>query len=144
MCGKESTVKKKEILGSTSPPPWRTPAYCSEKVKKTNQMLGNTRLGVKSKIKNLIIPLYKSVVHCIWNAAHRFCLPTSKETVHKLEKGIKDDQELRSCYCTRECPTKNTEGRKCLFSTSHTRRIERQPNLRKCYCAQVKLWNLVP
>lgn len=33
-------------------------------------MLGNIRLGVKSKTKNLIIPLYKSVVHHIWNTAY--------------------------------------------------------------------------
>lgn len=33
-------------------------------------MLGNIRLGVKSKTKNLIIPLYKSVVHHIWNATY--------------------------------------------------------------------------
>jgi len=84
------------------------------------------------------------VVRHIWNAAQSFGLPASEEMLQKLEKGNKDDEELRSFYCTREGPTKYREGRKWLFSTAHTRRTERKPNFKKCYSAQMKLWNLVP
>lgn len=107
-------------------------------------MLGNTHLWLKSKTKNLIISLYKSAVHHIWSAALSFGLPASTEMLHKLGKGHRDDQELRSCYCAQEGPTKkNMEGRKQLLSTTHTWRIEKQPNFKKYYCVQMKLWNLV-
>lgn len=51
---------------------------------------------------------------------------------------------IRSYNCSLEDPTKDTEGRKWLFSTTHTRRIEGQPNFKECYCPQMKLWHLMP
>lgn len=74
-------------------------------------MLGNTHLWLKSKTKNLIISLYKSAVHHIWSAALSFGLPASTEMLHKLGKGHRDDQELRSCYCAQEGPTEKKHGR---------------------------------
>lgn len=62
--------------------------------------------------------------------------------LHKLEKGNRDDQELTRCYCAQQGSTKK-HGRKWLLSTTHTWRTERQLNLEKCSCVQVKLWNLV-
>lgn len=110
MCEKYNTVKKK--FQASLP---RTSACRSEKFKKTNETLGNIRLGVKSKTMNLIIPVYKSMVNRIWNATHSFGLSASKEMLHRLEKGNKDDQELRSCCCcTQEGSTKKHRREKIV------------------------------
>lgn len=65
---------------------------------------------------NLIIPVYKSMVNRIWNATHSFGLSLlQKKCYTGLEKGNKDDQELRSCCCcTQEGSTKKHRREKMV------------------------------
>lgn len=104
----EKRVQKREFLASPFTP--RTELTAQKRLKRSlkRQMLGNTHLWLKSKTKNLIISLYKSAVHHIWSATLSFGLPASTEMLHKLGKAHRDDQELRSCYCAQEGPTKKT------------------------------------
>lgn len=59
-------------------------------------MLSNTKLGVKSKTKKLINPLWHTVsgmLHAVFVS-----LLQKKKMLHKGKKGNKDDQKLRHCY----------------------------------------------
>lgn len=59
-------------------------------------MLSNTKLGVKSKTKNSLIPCGTLYLECCM----QFLSPCfkKKKMLHKGKKGNKDDQKLRHCY----------------------------------------------
>lgn len=139
--GRGGVWKREYRKGNFWLPPLHQELTAQKRLKRSlkRQMLGNTHLWMKSKTKNLIVSLYKSAVYHIWNSALSFGLPASTELLHKLRKGNREAQELRSCYCAQEV-LKKKHGREEMVTLhySHLKNWE-ATKLRKS--VTVHRWN---
>ena len=113
-------TSKEKDLGVTISADWKVSEQCGIAARKVNQLLGMIKINITYREKNLIIPLYKSIVRPHLEYCIQAWRPYLKKDIDKLERvqrrATKLIPELRIlCYEDRV--------QQCKLTTLETRRV---------------------
>ncbi|CAM4577882.1 unnamed protein product [Lepidochelys olivacea] len=86
MGSKLAVTTQKRDLGITVDSSLKTSTQCAAEVKKVNRMLGIIKKGLYSRTENIMLPLYKSMVHPHLEYCVQMWLPHLKKDILELEK----------------------------------------------------------
>ncbi|CAM5152026.1 unnamed protein product [Natator depressus] len=86
MGSKLVVTTQKRDLGVIVDSSLKTSTQCAVAVKKANRMLGIIKKGIDNKTENIILPLYKSMVHPHLDYCVQMWLPHLKKDTLELEK----------------------------------------------------------
>ncbi|CAM5106410.1 unnamed protein product [Eretmochelys imbricata] len=81
-----ATTNQEKDLGVIVGSSLKTSTQCAAAVKKANGMLGIIKKGIESKMENILLPLYKSMVHPHLEYCIQMWSPHLKKDILALEK----------------------------------------------------------
>ena len=113
-------TSKEKDLGVTISADWKVSEQCGIAARKGNQLLGMIKRNITYREKNLIIPLYKSIVRPHLEYCIQAWRPHLKKDIDKLER-----VQRRATKLIPELRILSYEDRvqQCKFTTLETRRV---------------------